>query len=36
DYREKNNGFKKIEELMKVKGIGEKKFAKLRQYITVE
>jgi comEA protein len=36
DYREKNNGFKSAEELMKVKGIGEKKFEKIRDYIIIE
>jgi competence protein ComEA len=30
EYREKNGGFKKVEELMKIKGIGEKAFLKLR------
>ncbi len=36
EYREKNNGFKKIDELQKVKGIGEKKFAKIKPLIAVE
>ena len=35
-YREEHNGFKKIENIMKVKGIGKKKFEKLKDYITVE
>lgn len=35
-YRESHNGFKKIEHIMKVKGIGKKKFEKLKEYITVE
>ena len=35
EYREKNGGFKKIEELMNVKGIGEKSFLKLKPLITV-
>ncbi len=35
EYRQKNGGFKKIEELMNVKGIGEKNFLKLRAQITV-
>ena len=35
DYRQKNGGFKKIEELMNVKGIGEKSFLKLKALITV-
>lgn len=36
DYREQNSGFYDIEELMDVSGIGEKTFAKLEPYITVE
>ena len=35
EHRQKNNGFKKIEELMNVKGIGEKSFLKLKPLITV-
>jgi len=35
EYRQKNGGFKKIEELMNVKGIGEKNFLKLKPLITV-
>jgi competence protein ComEA len=35
EYRQKNGGFKKIEELMNVKGVGEKSFLKLKAYITV-
>jgi competence protein ComEA len=35
EYREKNGAFKKIEELMNVKGIGEKSFLKLKPLITV-
>jgi competence protein ComEA len=35
EYRQKNGGFKKIEELMNVKGIGEKSFLKLKGRITV-
>lgn len=35
DYREKNGSFQRIEELMDVKGIGEKKFLSLRDRITV-
>ncbi len=34
-YRRDHNGFKKIEDIMKVKGIGKKKFEKLKKYITV-
>ncbi len=35
EYRQKNGAFKKIEELMNVKGIGEKNFLRLKPYITV-
>jgi len=35
EYRQKNGGFKKPEDLMNVKGIGEKSFLKLKPYITV-
>lgn len=36
DYREANNGFYDIEEIMEVSGIGEKTFAKLEPYIIAE
>lgn len=36
EYREQNNGFGKIEDLMNVKGIGAKKFGKIKDLITVE
>ena len=35
EYREKNGGFKKVEELMNVKGIGEKSFLKLKPLVVV-
>jgi competence protein ComEA len=35
EYRQKNGGFKKVEELMNVKGIGEKSFLKLKPRLTV-
>jgi competence protein ComEA len=35
EYRQKSGGFKKIEELMNVKGIGEKAFLKLKPHVTV-
>lgn len=35
EFRQKNGSFKKIEDLMNVKGIGEKNFLKLKPYITV-
>ena len=35
EYRQKNGPFKKIEELMNVRGVGEKNFLKLRAQITV-
>ena len=34
EYRQKSGGFKKIEDLMNVRGIGEKAFLKLRPQIT--
>ncbi|MEW6087509.1 MAG: ComEA family DNA-binding protein [bacterium] len=34
-YREKSGGFKVIEDIKKVRGIGEKKFSKIREQITV-
>ena len=35
EYREKSGGFKKVEDLMNVRGIGEKSFLKLKPLITV-
>ena len=35
EYREKSGGFKKIEDLMNVRGIGEKSFLKLKPLVTV-
>lgn len=34
-YREKNNGFSSVEELKQVKGIGDSKFADLRELVTI-
>src|SRR5919205_2058162 len=34
-YREQNGNFKTVNELMNVKGIGEKKFEKMKDLITV-
>jgi competence protein ComEA len=34
-YRQKNGGFKKIEDLMNVGGVGEKSFLKMKPLITV-
>lgn len=34
-FRKEHGGFKRPEELMSVKGIGEKSFAQLRPYLTV-
>ena len=34
-YREKNGGFKKVEDLMNVQGVGEKSFLKMKPLITV-
>jgi comEA protein len=35
EYRQKNGGFKKVEELMNVQGIGEKVFLRLKPLVTV-
>jgi competence protein ComEA len=35
DYRNQNGSFKKVEDIMKVKGIGEKIFAQIKDLITV-
>lgn len=36
EYRNKNGKFKSKEEIMNVKGIGQKKYEKIKNYITVE
>ena len=35
DYRQKNGGFKKLEDLMNVSGVGEKSFLKMKPLITL-
>jgi competence protein ComEA len=35
EYRQKNGPFKKIEELMNVRGVGEKNFLKLKDMVNV-
>jgi comEA protein len=35
EYRQKNGPFKKVEELMNVRGVGEKNFLKLKPQLTV-
>lgn len=35
EFREKQGGFERVEDLLKVKGIGEKSFQKLRPHVTV-
>jgi len=35
EYRQKSGGFKKVEDLMNVKGIGEKAFLKIKSRLTV-
>jgi comEA protein len=35
DYRKENGNFKKVEDLMKVRGIGEKVFLKMKDQLTV-
>jgi competence protein ComEA len=36
DYRTKNGPFKKVEDLLKVKGIGEKKLAAMKSQIVIK
>ncbi len=36
DYRQKNGAFKTVDELTKVKGIGEKSLSKFKDQVTVE
>ena len=35
EYRQKHGGFKKVEDLMNIQGIGEKRFLELRAQIVV-
>jgi comEA protein len=35
EYRQKNGGFKKIEDLMNIRGIGEKSFLRIKPLVTV-
>ena len=35
EYRDQNGGFKKVEEIMEISGIGEKTFEKFKDQITV-
>ena len=35
DYRQQNGGFKRIEDLMNVRGVGEASFLKLKALVTV-
>jgi competence protein ComEA len=35
EHRQKSGGFKSVQELMNVKGVGEKNFEKLQPYLTV-
>jgi competence protein ComEA len=35
EYRQKNGPFKKVEELMNVRGVGEKSFLKIKPQLTV-
>lgn len=36
EYRDKNGPFRKVEDLMEVKGIGEKKLAAIRDMVTLK
>jgi comEA protein len=35
EYREKNGPFKRLEDILNVRGIGEKTFEKIRDHITI-
>ena len=35
EYRQKSGGFKKVEELMNIRGVGEKSFLKLKPLVTI-
>lgn len=35
-YRQENGGFKSAEELQKVKGIGSKKYLKIKRFVTIQ
>jgi len=35
EFRTKNGGFKKVEDLMKIQGIGERSFLRLRPLVTI-
>jgi competence protein ComEA len=35
EYRQKNGGFKKVEELMNIRGIGESSFLKLKALVAI-
>jgi competence protein ComEA len=35
EYRQKSGGFKKVEDLMNVQGIGEKSFLRIKSMVTV-
>jgi len=35
-YRQENGGFKSPEELQKVKGIGNKKYLKIKRFVTIQ
>lgn len=36
EYRDTQGSFKRIEDIMKIKGIGQKKFDKMKEFITTE
>lgn len=36
EYRQQNGGFKKVEDLMNVRGVGEKSFLRIRPLVTVK
>lgn len=36
EYRKKHNGFKRIDDIKRIKGIGEKKFETMKNHITIK
>jgi len=36
EYRQKNGGFKRVEELMNIRGVGEKSFLKIKPLVMVQ
>lgn len=36
DYRNKNNGFKSVEEIMNIDGVGQKTYDEIKKYLTIQ